>query len=132
MPTVVRPVPPSALRSFLATEAAGGILLMAAAALAMIVANSPLYSIYHEALHAPIGPVLTNKLGPMSPSHCSRARTKMCVIEYPHQNAWRELCALCFMRDVVRRIGGQNSHPGLHRVLASWAATSWHSGRLQG
>ncbi len=66
MPKVVRPVPPSALRSFLATEAAGGILLMAAAALAMIVANSPLYSIYYDALHAPIGPVLTDKLGPMN------------------------------------------------------------------
>ena len=33
-----RLVPSSALRNFLATEAAGGIMLMAAAALAMIVA----------------------------------------------------------------------------------------------
>ena len=30
-------------------------------------------------------------------------------------NAARE----CFMRDVVRRIGGRNSHPGLHRVHAN-------------
>ena len=57
---------PSALRAFLDNEAAGGILLMAAAALAMIVANSPLYDIYHHALHDPVGPVLTPKLGPMS------------------------------------------------------------------
>ena len=56
----------SALRAFLDNEAAGGILLMAAAALAMLVANSPLYGVYHDALHAPIGPGLTPKLGPMT------------------------------------------------------------------
>lgn len=61
-----RPVRSSALRNFLATEAAGGILLMASAALAMIVANSPLYPIYHDTLHAPTGPVLTDNLGPMN------------------------------------------------------------------
>ena len=66
MPMPSRPVQSSALRNFLATEAAGGILLMAAAALAMIVANSPLYPLYYEALHAPTGPVLTPKLGPMN------------------------------------------------------------------
>src|SRR3546814_293964 len=57
---------PSALRQFLASEAAGGMLLMGAAALAMLVANSPLYDLYHHALHDPIGPTLTSKLGPMS------------------------------------------------------------------
>lgn len=57
---------PSALRIFLASEAVGGILLMAAAALAMIVANSALYPLYHDLLHAPAGPVLTEKLGPMT------------------------------------------------------------------
>jgi NhaA family Na+:H+ antiporter len=57
----------SALRRFLDSEAAGGILLMAAAALALIVANSPLYELYHHALHDANGPVLTAKLGPMSP-----------------------------------------------------------------
>jgi NhaA family Na+:H+ antiporter len=56
----------SALREFLRSEAAGGILLMGAAALALIVANSPLYDLYHHALHEPIGPVLTPKLGPMT------------------------------------------------------------------
>lgn len=56
----------SALRQFLASEAAGGMLLMGAAALAMIVANSPLNDLYHHALHDPIGPTLTPKLGPMS------------------------------------------------------------------
>jgi NhaA family Na+:H+ antiporter len=58
--------PNSALRDFLRNEAAGGILLMAAAALAMIVANSPLYDTYHHLLHAETGPVLTEKLGPMT------------------------------------------------------------------
>ena len=56
----------SALREFLRSEAAGGILLMGAAALALIVANSPLYDLYHHALHEPIGPVLTEKLGRMT------------------------------------------------------------------
>jgi NhaA family Na+:H+ antiporter len=58
--------PRSALRRFLSSEAAGGILLMAAAAAALIVANSPLSDLYHHLLHAPTGPVLTAKLGPMN------------------------------------------------------------------
>ena len=57
----------SALRKFLNSEAAGGILLMVAAALAMIVANSPLYDIYHHFLHELKGPVLSAKIGPMTP-----------------------------------------------------------------
>jgi Na+:H+ antiporter, NhaA family len=58
--------PRSALREFLQTEAAGGIILMGAAALAMIVANSPLAEDYFHAIHATTGPVLTPKLGPMT------------------------------------------------------------------
>ncbi len=57
----------SALREFLESEAAGGILLMVAAALAMIVANSPLYDMYHHFLHELEGPTLSKKLGPMTP-----------------------------------------------------------------
>lgn len=57
---------PSALREFLASEAAGGILLMAAAALAMIVANSALAYSYFHFIHAVTGPELTPKLGPMT------------------------------------------------------------------
>ena len=49
--------PRSVLRSFLATEAAGGIVLMAAAALALIVANSPLGPAYTALLHLPLGPL---------------------------------------------------------------------------
>jgi NhaA family Na+:H+ antiporter len=56
----------SALRAFLASEAAGGILLMAAAALAMIVANSPIAAGYNQLIHAVTGPELTSKLGPMT------------------------------------------------------------------
>ena len=59
------PVRSSALRKFLSSEANGGILLMGAAFLAMIVANSPLGGLYHL-LHAPIGPTLTPILGPMT------------------------------------------------------------------
>jgi len=61
-----RPVPQSALRRFLGNEAAGGLLLMGAAALALIVANSPLAALYHDLLHAETGPVLSAKLGPMT------------------------------------------------------------------
>ena len=57
----------SALREFLSSEAAGGILLMAAAAFAMVVANSPFGTLYHDVLHAPSGWTLTSKLGPMTP-----------------------------------------------------------------
>ena len=56
----------SALRHFLDSEAAGGLLLMAAAALALLVANSPLGDAYRHLLHAGSGPVLAPKLGPMS------------------------------------------------------------------
>jgi NhaA family Na+:H+ antiporter len=56
----------SAVRAFLSSEAAGGILLMAAAALAMIIANSPFTESYNHLLHLVIGPELTPKLGPMT------------------------------------------------------------------
>jgi NhaA family Na+:H+ antiporter len=49
--------PLSVLRDFLEGEASGGIVLMGAAALALIVANSPLGPSYEEALHAAIGPL---------------------------------------------------------------------------
>ena len=58
--------PRSALRDFLASESAGGVLLIFAAILAMIVANSPLGDAYVHAIHATTGPVLTPKLGPMT------------------------------------------------------------------
>ena len=47
----------SNLRRFLRSESAGGLLLMSAAALALIVANSPLAPAYFAALHAPAGPL---------------------------------------------------------------------------
>lgn len=56
----------SALRHFLDSEAAGGLLLMGAAALALLVANSPLGEPYRQLLHAQLGPALSPKLGPMT------------------------------------------------------------------
>jgi NhaA family Na+:H+ antiporter len=53
----IRPAPRSALREFLESEAAGGILLMAAAALAMIAANSPWAPDYFRWLHFKAGPL---------------------------------------------------------------------------
>lgn len=58
--------PASALRNFLDSEAAGGIILMLVAALAMLVANSPLADAYFHLVHATTGPELTPKLGPMT------------------------------------------------------------------
>jgi len=45
----------SILREFLSDGAAGGMLLMAAAVLALIVANSPLAAGYFQLLHTPLG-----------------------------------------------------------------------------
>jgi len=49
--------PPSALRSFLGSQAAGGLILMAAAALALLAANSPVAPAYFGALHSYVGPL---------------------------------------------------------------------------
>ena len=49
--------PPSTLRELLQSEAAGGLVLMAAALVAIIAANSPLASTYFAALHVYIGPL---------------------------------------------------------------------------
>ncbi|NWE53960.1 Na+/H+ antiporter NhaA [Brevundimonas sp. P7753] len=46
--------PRSALRSLLRSEAAGGVVLIAAAGLALAVANSPISDAYFAALHAPL------------------------------------------------------------------------------
>lgn len=45
----------SVLREFLDSEAAGGVLLMGAAALALFIANSPLSKDYFDLLHAHVG-----------------------------------------------------------------------------
>jgi NhaA family Na+:H+ antiporter len=58
---MIRPSPPeprrSALRDLLTGEATGGLVLMLASALALVVANSPLAADYAHALHAPVGPL---------------------------------------------------------------------------
>ncbi len=56
----------SVLRDFLAHEAAGGLVLIVAAALALVVANSGLAGLYHALLHTPVSPALTPKLGAMT------------------------------------------------------------------
>ena len=61
-----RSTSPSALRDFLASESAGGMLLIFAAMLAMLIANSALGEAYEHAIHAVTGPVLSDKLGPMT------------------------------------------------------------------
>jgi Na+:H+ antiporter, NhaA family len=48
---------PSAFREFLASESTGGIVLMVAAALALIVANSPLATSYFSLLSSYVGPL---------------------------------------------------------------------------
>ncbi len=49
--------PISAIRMALTSEAAGGLILMAAAALALVAANSGLAEAYARALHADLGPL---------------------------------------------------------------------------
>lgn len=56
----------SALRAFLKSEAIGGVILMAAAALALLIANSSFANLYFAFIHADIGPVITPKLGSMT------------------------------------------------------------------
>lgn len=56
----------STLRRFLADEAAGGIVLIAAALLAMVLANAPSADGYFHLLHAETGPVLSPAIGPMT------------------------------------------------------------------
>ncbi|MBN8816484.1 MAG: Na+/H+ antiporter NhaA [Sphingomonas sp.] len=56
----------STLRDFLHDEAAGGIVLIAAALLAMVAANSPLAHDYEHLLHLKTGPTLAPALGPMT------------------------------------------------------------------
>jgi NhaA family Na+:H+ antiporter len=58
--------PQSVLRDFLASEAAGGIILIGAAALAMVIANSPLAPQYFHLMHLETGPVLSSQIGPMA------------------------------------------------------------------
>jgi NhaA family Na+:H+ antiporter len=50
-------VRPTLLRRFIDSEASGGIVLMGAAALALIVANSPLAAVYFAALKTYVGPL---------------------------------------------------------------------------
>lgn len=65
--TAARRGPTSALRDFLRGEAAGGFVLVAAAALALVIANLPATADwYAHVLHAEIGPVLAPALGPMT------------------------------------------------------------------
>jgi len=61
--------PRSALRAFLAGEAGGGMLLILASALAIILANVSADSAaaYHHLLHMPLGHMLSAKLGEMTP-----------------------------------------------------------------
>jgi NhaA family Na+:H+ antiporter len=56
----------SVLRDFLDAEAAGGLVLIAASALALVAANSVWGDAYRHLLHVETGPILSPRLGPMS------------------------------------------------------------------
>jgi NhaA family Na+:H+ antiporter len=56
----------SALRDFLTSEAAGGMLLVGAAVAAMMIANSAASGFYHDLLNVRIGPRFSPRLGPMT------------------------------------------------------------------
>jgi len=61
--------PRSVLRAFLTGEAGGGVLLILASALAIILANASPASetAYHHLLHMPLGHTLSARLGEMTP-----------------------------------------------------------------
>ena len=61
------PTRKSALRAFLDSEAAGGIVLMAAAALALLAANGPFSEAYRHILHAGLGWRLPGETGEATP-----------------------------------------------------------------
>lgn len=52
--TGTNPTPVERLRAFIASESAGGVILMAAAASALVIANSPLLSSYQNLLNTPV------------------------------------------------------------------------------
>jgi NhaA family Na+:H+ antiporter len=52
-----RPAQPSAIRRFLEGQSSAGLVLMGAAALALVIANSPLGPNYETILHAYVGPL---------------------------------------------------------------------------
>ena len=59
--------PLSALRSFLTSEASGGVVLLVATCLALLAANlTTTHEAYEALLHYATGPVLTPALGPMT------------------------------------------------------------------
>ncbi len=59
----------AAIRRFLASEAAGGVVLMAAAALALVAANTPLDGPYEHLRHLPLGVTLAGRSFGMSFQH---------------------------------------------------------------
>ena len=67
----------SPIRDFLGTEAAGGVVLILAAGVAMLVANSPFSEAYFQALHAMAGPLsLLDDLEDDSPVEIDDVATK--------------------------------------------------------
>src|SRR3546814_5811614 len=56
-PAMVNNPRPSALRRFLDGQSSAGLMLMGAAALALVIANSSLGHSYQELLHAKVGPL---------------------------------------------------------------------------
>ncbi|MEN5264729.1 Na+/H+ antiporter NhaA [Stenotrophomonas sp. TWI587] len=65
MTTIDRPR--SIFARMLANEASAGVALMMASMVAILLANSPAAGSYFALLHAHAGPVLSEKLGPMTP-----------------------------------------------------------------
>ncbi len=52
--TLRRGMLPARLRAFMKRESSGGLVMLSCAALALIVANSPLAAVYHDAIHSPL------------------------------------------------------------------------------
>jgi NhaA family Na+:H+ antiporter len=108
-------MPTKALRDFLKTEAAGGILLVISAALALIVANTPLSHLYARLLDTPV---------PVQVGALEIAKPLLLWINDGLMAVFFLLVGLELKREI--REGGLRSRLGSygqrHRVSFSWSS----------
>ena len=123
---------PSALRKFMRSEAAGGVLLMIAAALALIVANSPLAHLYHDVLHAELGPELTPKLGPMTPHLWINDGLMAIFFLFVGLEIKREFLDGQLATPRRRVLPGLAALGGMVAPALIYVAINWNSGSLRG
>lgn len=122
----------STLRRFLADEAVGGIVLIAAAALAMIVANSPFAEEYFHLLHAATGPTLAPALGPMTAHLWINDGLMALFFLLVGLEIKREVVAGELSRPADRRLPLLTAAAGMAAPALVYLAVTWHHPTLRG